>query len=175
MLTRYFTLNPLMVRPRSKVTLLSGTVDGGDFLLRACPDPGDIYVVEDPDEIFHIGAVEPSDPNSPPNKASALRAARWAALNTNKYHRSFIKHRIHLHYTDCSSNWKQVERDSDQVVDSILSLLRFRPVLLILEWKVNLQRIRWALRHSRAGSAAVRLIRRVQSYLGRPHTSRTSV
>jgi len=159
MLMRGFPLGPFMMRPKGPISAFDGSVDDGDFIRKACPKFDDIHVVVDSDEIFHISLAPRADPN-PPNRARPVDVARWAAKNANRYQRRFFEYRIRAHHSDLSPVWEKIEAESDKAVNSVRFLLRFQLIFLLEDWKGSLAKIRWALRHSRMGNSAMRLLRR---------------
>jgi len=158
-LARWFHLSPLMVRPSKSIVGFDGSLDSGDFLLKACPDPNDLYVVEDSDEIFMM-SVQESREEFLPRKASATNVAHWASGVTNQHNRRFLKYKLRIHYADLSRRWEQVEQESDKVVNLILLILKARVVFWVLDWKKSLGRLRWSLRHSRLGDSFTRMVRK---------------
>jgi hypothetical protein len=148
-----------MVRPRKQVKSFYRTIDL-DYVFRACPDPDDIYIVEDSDELvyFTVGKEAESAHADLPNTASELRVARWAAIGTVEGHRRFLRHRIRMHFDDITPAWDSVERASDKVVDRILFLTKFQVLFLVMNWRWTRNKIRAAILRSRPGSATVRLL-----------------
>jgi len=166
LLSRWFYLTPFMVHPRGRVESFEGSIDDGDWVRLACPDPEDLYVVEDSDEIFQT-TVSDLIKTHYPRKSSAMHVARWAAPVSNKYNRRSLRHKIRMHFNDTSQKWAQIEKSSDEVVQTILLLLKFRPVLLLIDWKKSWrtvrERTRWNLRHSRVGEFGVKFLRRLST------------
>jgi len=160
-LARVFAPQPFMIHPPSKTTQFSGTIDGGDYVLRALPNLEDIYVVEDSDYMVnfsvssplkHIGGIVRA-------KQTAFRVARYAAMDTNPHQRRFVSAKMRYHHTDLSPAWEAAERESDRVISSVLFLLRFRYIFLIIGWRRILARLSWRLRNSRLGIFASRKLR----------------
>ena len=139
-LARYFHKHSMMTSPRKKTGIGSslGTLDGGGYIPFAHPNPDDLYIVEDSDEMFACDISDstysglPGLSDIPANRASVFKVAYWAAgwqdpynRNANSYHRKFVTHKIRIHFNDISPRWKEVEKSSDKVVNSICFLLKF--------------------------------------------------
>ncbi len=124
-LARCFHLFPLMVRPRRRVTSFSPTIDGSDYIARACPHPDDRYIAVDSDEMMQVTVASRLESISgvSPNKSSVIKVARWAAHGTFPHHREFVRYRIRFHFNDVSPRWEEVERYSDRVIDAVCRLL----------------------------------------------------
>jgi len=159
MLVRVFSLGPFMVRPKTSMGHFTGSVDGADFIRRACPEFEGIHAVVDSDEMFHVSLGPPAHLN-PPRKARPVDVARWAAKYTNSFQRRFFESRVRVHCTDMSAAWEKIEAESDKAVNSVRFLLRFQLIFLLEDWKGSLGKIRWTLRHSRMVNSAIRLLRR---------------
>jgi hypothetical protein len=126
-LARAFHLHPLMVNPHARgIMPPQGTIDA-EYVRLVCPDPDDICVMEDSDEIFLCDLTGASETiaNLPqvPNSASLPAIAAWAREHTNDLHRRFVTHRIRIHTGASSPEWEEAERFSDVVVETIHSLL----------------------------------------------------
>ncbi|AMV25615.1 hypothetical protein VT84_14555 [Gemmata sp. SH-PL17] len=125
-LARCFHLHPLMVHSAHRGVVPEGTVDA-DYIWLACPDPGDVYVVGDSDEIFACD-MSPAAQNIcefAPNTASVESVAAFARQQANEQHRRFLAHRIRLHagIEPDALDWGAAEAASDATVDAILDLL----------------------------------------------------
>ncbi len=137
MLLRYFRLNPLMSTPTKRFEMPLASLDSSDYIIFANPKFDDLHIVQDSDEIVVFDMCDSKYPNIqiPRNRANVFKVAYWAAgrdspfyPNTNLYSRRFFKYKIRIHSGDISPRWKEVEKSSDRIVNSILFLLRFTPV-----------------------------------------------
>lgn len=131
LLKRAFHLHPLMIRPKKKWILPSGTVDGSKYLDLACPNLEEFYIVEDSDEIMSVG-IKPL--NHPVNhfirqntKSSVNEVAEWAKREASSCHRHFFQHKIRIHGNEISENqWKAIEEESDRVVQKINAMIDYK-------------------------------------------------
>lgn len=162
LLTRWFHLSPLMVCPRRIVHRFSDSIDNGDYLRQAGLRPDDIYVAQDSDEIFQFSLSSTLE-SYPGNTYSTVKVLRWAAMTTGTIDARFLRHRFRIHYTEPTSKWQDVERESDIVVESIARGLRIRFVFLLPDWKLLVGRVSWSLRHSRLGRIAKAVLKRQSS------------
>lgn len=122
LLLRHFRLQPLMVRPVNKDSVPTTAIDA-DYTFKACPDPADIHIVHDSDEMCYMDFTPRSDANQviTIGNRTVEKGAEWARVNTEALHRQFVRHRIRLHWGDCSEKkWGDIERRSDAFVDSVL-------------------------------------------------------
>ncbi len=124
LLARQFHLFPLMIRPVDRDAVPTISVDN-DYWLKACPDPADVYVVQDSDEMCAVDFTSVSDTNDliKPGSQNVKEVTDWTRWNTHALHREFVKHKIRFHWFDLSENWRDVEQRSDAIVESILSLI----------------------------------------------------
>ena len=127
-LARGFHLGPLLVAPLPGIPLVYEAepfmlaIDGTDFLSRAFPDPSDIYVAEDSDEICCMN-VKPKEAPFPPGRANVAELVDWARRSLYPLQIRFFKHKIRLHYTDCSPAWDAVEKETDLLADTFYASL----------------------------------------------------
>lgn len=125
LLMHCFHLHPVVVYPRRKNAPFTTTIDN-DYLMEACPDLAEMYVIQDSDEFL---ACELSDAkrriNAMPRTGNDIDIARWAYFNSNAQHRELIKIPIRMHDGATSSPaWTATLAESDAVVDGVLDLLR---------------------------------------------------
>ncbi|NNN20351.1 MAG: hypothetical protein HKL84_10970 [Acidimicrobiaceae bacterium] len=121
-LIRAFHMHPLMIRRIPDDFVIDGVIDGA-FIASVCPDPDDIYVVTDSDEIAlvemtssdGITVIEPLGP------ASEIAVAEWAVHATNTHHRSFVNRPIYFHSSELSPEWDRVAEESHSVISRVHS------------------------------------------------------
>ncbi len=117
---RCWHLHPLMVWPSRFDTRFASTIDG-DFVMRACPDPDDLYVVTDSDESVVL-EMSPESMNIEPRYAREGRVgeiARWRKMFADPYHRRYAEHNLRLH-DGRPGCWEAVERQADHVMRSVI-------------------------------------------------------
>ncbi len=133
-LQRGIHLHPLMMNPvrhdeklkHYDVNASQGLgIDGHPYLSAAVPDIRDVYIATDSDEMYFLSLDYPTDYLPPPQKPSILRIAMWIKEYCNSHHIEFLKAKIRYHLEDLSSEWEEVENESDKVVNSILTCMDF--------------------------------------------------
>jgi hypothetical protein len=121
---RFFHLHPLLVNPSKRGIELGEKTLDSDYVWEACPDPADVYVVQDSDELFMCEFSSAAQRYFPVGAAlSPSRVAVWAALHANEQHRHFVRHRLALHTCDKSPRWQAVEQESDRFIDKVCRLI----------------------------------------------------
>lgn len=125
LLARCFHLHPLMVRPVRRDVLPSTTIDD-QYVTHACPDPADVYVVKDSDEMVGVSLNAKAEDvgEMRPESASVFRVVGWAREATTHLQRELATHRIRFHAGDLGAEWEPVERASDDVIESLLFFFR---------------------------------------------------
>lgn len=122
-LNRAFHLHPIFIRPIRRDITSNGTIDG-NYVLQACPDSKDVYIVTDSDEMFHVELSPPwKDGKNPNCPKTVLQIAQWARYGANARHLEFFKHKIRWHHKEISEQWKEVEQESDEIVNAVLTVL----------------------------------------------------
>jgi len=103
MAARCFHLHPLLINPVFAHSDFNAAMDN-DYLIRACPDPGQIGIIEDSDELLgiEISAGNQFDHMISANTYSPSEIAAWAMQNANEQHRDFFNTTICFHATDRS-------------------------------------------------------------------------
>ena len=118
-LLKAFHLHPAIVKPQVPGGALSVTIDH-DYLKQACPDPTQIYVVEDSDEILQV-AVDARDHRSDllkPNRFNLTRFAEFAKGRTEDFQRKiFVEKAIYVHSDAIGSDWDKVRAQSAGLVE----------------------------------------------------------
>lgn len=126
-LLRAFHLHPILVRPYQRSTVPENTVDG-DYVLSAIPKMSDIHVIQDSDEmvVFELSGMYEHAEGRQFCPQTISRVAQWAKDGANPRHREIVKYSIRLHHNDLPADgeWAAAEKSADQVITSILSLLR---------------------------------------------------
>jgi hypothetical protein len=130
-LARCFHLHPLAVQPSCRGLVPSSTIDA-DYLLRACPDLAELYVVRDSDELVGVEiSSEGQFGSMPAHRAGATDVAFWARYHTNAHHLELVRQPIRFHHGECTSAWTEAEEQSERLLDDIdfqrLHALRFFP------------------------------------------------
>lgn len=125
-------------RPRDKsivhrvlIADVNKTIDGSELLEKAFPDHDEVYIVEDSDEFFAIELC--SDLHSIHEipdyykKVDVMDVAVWASerVNVSPIHFKFFQSKIYIHSKGITPSWKEMERISDGVVESIISTAKF--------------------------------------------------
>ena len=120
-------LHPIMIYPVNWEETLSldnsMAIDGQDYYSKAVPDFKDIYVISDSDELCAVALDHKTLYQPYTQKASILRVATWVKRYCNSHHIRFLQTKIRFHAYDISNEWKDVEKESDRVINSILSCL----------------------------------------------------
>lgn len=122
-LARCFHMHPVMINPIEKYVLPVNTVDFY-YLETACPNLEDVYVVDDSDEmtVFEIsGNREYNVVGYPLNQVDEI--VKWAKNHATFHHREFSKHKVKIHCDALSSEWKNIERESDLILNKAYQLL----------------------------------------------------
>ncbi len=128
LIVRQFHLFPLLVKSVDKDAVPIRSTDA-DYSFKACPNPDDVYVVQDSDEMCFMDFTglsqlnELIDHKNPDHIQSIENVVNWANQNTHKLHLEFVKQRIRFHWADCSDKWRDIEQQSDAVVEATLSLI----------------------------------------------------
>jgi len=141
-LTRAFFLHPLMTSPVRRI-IPAWTVDSANYISFAHPNPDDLYIVEDSDEIVGIEISKlGSHGELLPNRSNVFKVAHWAKYYARPYHRRFLTRKIRIHSGDISPRWKEVEKSSDRVVKYICILLKFEAILDTVRLIITLLKLR---------------------------------
>jgi len=121
-IARCFYLHPLFVNPRLRGMIPQITVDA-DYVDLVCPDPSEIHIVRDSDEIacFELSPQSAIDENAakytPACRTTPWSLSRWAVVHANPCYRSVLHHwyfqvPIRVHTGDLSPAWNKAERAS---------------------------------------------------------------
>ena len=122
-LARQFHLFPLAVRPLNRAAVPARSVDA-DYGLKACPDLADIYVAQDSDDICLMDITSGAEARCERPAAPGIKElAKWAMLHTDSLNRHFVRQSIRFHSDECTYEWRELENESDLVVNSLLALL----------------------------------------------------
>jgi len=115
-LARCFHLHPVMVYPKIKYAPFSITIDE-DYLVAACPDWDETYVVQDSDQ-FCAFELSNADRRIPAMQRSSPLGdiIRWATSYSNAYHRHFVRYVIRIHCSQSNRDWDSIQRESDRVI-----------------------------------------------------------
>jgi hypothetical protein len=121
-LLRGFHLYPVFLYP-DRTGKIATTIDG-DFLAYALSSLDDCVFIDDSDRFFFAGVSDQTkDEFIPrePRRADPEAVARWMVRNTLPFQRElYIRRKIWLHDGDGCAPWRQVEEESDRVIDEIL-------------------------------------------------------
>lgn len=126
-------LHPIAICPARREEVFdfsSGmAIDGSDFVERAVHDMNDVYISSDSDEIAipTLDYMESFVSSQPPVSKSVrvLSVALWMKKYCCGYAAHYLRTKIRLHGTDISPKWKEVEKESDEIVEAILRCLDF--------------------------------------------------
>jgi hypothetical protein len=127
-LARGFFWHPMMIMPRNETLAKFNTLDTDWINSHLIPNPDDIHLVRDSDEIFY---VDMTSVNMVPPKGygpfSVIDIANKATESVKaEYPRRFLMNLFRIHHQDLSEGpWKQVEQVSESAVHSILSWIQF--------------------------------------------------
>ncbi len=124
LLVRHFHLFPLMIKPVNRDAVPAVTIDA-DYSLKACPDPNDVYIVQDSDDMCALDftSVTQTQTAIVPRDQGIEEVANWAKACTDSFHREFVKNSIRFHWDDCSEKWRDVEQESNTIVEAVLLIL----------------------------------------------------
>lgn len=129
---RSLAVHPFYTHPRHEVGAET-SLDSGNYLFRAHPDPKDIYVVTDSDEMtfFSLDAVTHGDQVKPerPRRFSPSEVALFARQHLSPHHLLFSKRVVRLHSRDLSESWRAAEASSEKAMQSVRECLRWAPWL----------------------------------------------
>ncbi len=121
MVARCFHLHPFMVLPQRSETRFNSTIDG-DFVPLACPDPAQMHVVTDSDEMV-VYELSDASMNIPPRWDAAERlteTALWVRQFADPYHRRYARLAVRVHDgTPSAEAWRAAEDESRRVLEAI--------------------------------------------------------
>jgi hypothetical protein len=118
---RCFYLHPIMVRPRVHIDRIPSTVDYR-FVPFAVPDPREVHVVTDSDNLFYIDMAELH------HEAIALKLANysrpeildWMCEWTDDYHRNYFRHSILIHENEVYNEFEEELATAEAFATSLL-------------------------------------------------------
>jgi hypothetical protein len=114
-------LHPLMVYPREKVGNFYSTIDD-EFVSLTCPDPDDIHVVVDSDELAIAEVTSAQRVLGGPRRNRPNEVLAWAWVHSTPQHRSFLKLPIRYHPTELMPGaWQPVEVLAKTVIDDYIA------------------------------------------------------
>jgi hypothetical protein len=120
---RAFQLQPVLIRPVDRDAIPEVAFDA-DYPRKACPNPTDVLVITDSDEVHCVDFTSLGTPNLVLAGYQTVEGTtRWAAANTDTFHRALVTHTVRIHRTDMSHAWTAAERRSDEVIAEVLSRL----------------------------------------------------
>ncbi|MDD5428965.1 MAG: hypothetical protein PHI58_07035 [Candidatus Omnitrophica bacterium] len=161
LIARCFHLLPVLVNP-ARTNLRFETIDG-NYIRGACPNPDDMYIVSDSDELMSIEMSSLSmKPDAGRAGANAFKIAVFAKYAADPYNRIFARQKIRLHSGDISPKWAVVEEYSDRSIDKVFYWLKFEPFLF------SPRRILW-----KAKTAGKNVFRFFEKLLKRAEVNRT--
>lgn len=123
LVARCFHIHPLMINPSRKDILPSITYDA-DYMIQACPNLNEFYIVEDSDEATCASITSMTDPGLasqilPDRRSSEIGVAAWASLNVSSHHCYFFNHKLRIHADEVSVEWETVEKQADRIAGQI--------------------------------------------------------
>jgi len=129
MITRSFRMHPLMIAPVIKNVLAPDPIDS-KYLSLACPNIEDFHVVEDSDLIFVANIVKLNKEDWNQNilyngkKSGVVESASWLKKYNGTIvqpcHKLFFQQKVKIHSQPLSLKWKEVEKESDNIVNLII-------------------------------------------------------
>jgi hypothetical protein len=142
-LMRCFHLHPILVNPLNGFPRLHRTIDGSDFVRRACFDINRIHVVEDSDEVmyFSIAPASQSAEWIDRPQQNWQQVVFWArSMGLTKHNLFYLQKKIRFHLGEMSDEWRATESLSDQVVDQITESLDHTVKLFYFRIMTDLRR-----------------------------------
>ena len=123
---RCFHLHPVLLNPAKGFPRLRRTIDGSDFVRKACPDLKKLYVVQDSDEVmyFSIAPKEQSSEWINRSKTNLKSTISWArTMGISRHNLYYLKKTVRFHTGGVSEKWAEVEKRSDEIVDLLVKAL----------------------------------------------------
>jgi hypothetical protein len=109
-------LHPLMVHPREKIGQFFSTIDD-EYVALACPDPRDIHIVVDSDELAIAELTSAERVLGGPRRNRPTEALAWAWIQSTPQHRDFLKIPIRYHSTELTPDaWQPAEAEARSFV-----------------------------------------------------------
>ncbi|MBI4767547.1 MAG: hypothetical protein HY787_23625 [Deltaproteobacteria bacterium] len=143
LLMRCFHLHPILVNPLNGFPRLHRTIDGSDFVRRACPNINHLHVIEDSDEVmyFSIAPASQSAEWIDRPKQNWQQVVFWArSMGLTKHNLFYLQKKIRLHLGEMSTHWTATESLSDRVVDPITKSLDYPLKLFYFRIMTDLRR-----------------------------------
>ena len=123
LLVRAFQLQPVLIRPVNRDAVPEIAFDA-DYPLKACPNPADVLVIHDSDDVHCVDFTNRNTPDLIlPGYETIEGTVRWAVANTNQLHRELVRHSVRVHSRDLSEAWVAADRRADEVIREILTRL----------------------------------------------------
>lgn len=143
-LMRCFHMHPILVNPRGCSYDFQQTIDGGDLLHKACPDPSRIKVITDSDQAFFCSlapAAQSAQWIDQP-KVDWLGLARWAlGIGLSQQNLFYFSHPLLFHQKPCGVEpWARTESLSAQVADRVINYLNHPWKLTFFRWLAGIRR-----------------------------------
>jgi hypothetical protein len=121
MLIRATHLTPVAVRPVEREVRLGTNLDAY-FVGHCCPDPSQVHVITDSDEMCalecsnadYLDGYYSDTPLSPEQHRTFLQQ------NTDAYHRAYLRRYIRIRAGEIGPEWLPAEAESDAVVEELL-------------------------------------------------------
>lgn len=131
---RCFHLHPVFLNPAKRFPRLRQTIDGSDFVRKACPNLNDLHVVQDSDEVmyFSLAPKEQSSEWIDRPKKDLRDTISWArTMGISRHNLYYLKKIVRFHTGEISEKWTEVEKRSDRIVVLLLKVLD-KPITLSL-------------------------------------------
>jgi len=129
MVAKYFHTQPIMIYPLNKNVLPSPTIDG-KYVSLACPEPEDIYVVQDSDDMYYCefsSADIYQDHIRHQGVTNIEDMAHWVHRMTDSFHRyCFKNYKLLTHVGEISPLWAKAHAESDIVGEQIFAEFELR-------------------------------------------------
>jgi hypothetical protein len=120
-LVRATHLHPVVIRPVDTRARLTTNLDG-DFVRNSCPSFAQVHLITDSDDACAVEFSDAAYQDGCYSKQPIPLADHVAFLkqNTDEHHRGYLRRQIRLHTRDITSEWENVETESDRVVELVL-------------------------------------------------------
>jgi len=142
---RCFHLHPVLVNPSNGFPHFNGTIDGSNFVRKACPDLKDLFVIQDSDEVMYFSVAPPEQSSEwiDRPKMDFQNVVSWArTMGISRHNLYYLSKIIRFHTGEVSEKWAEVEEMSDglsgRLLESLDHPLNLALMRLYVELRTNL-------------------------------------
>ncbi len=131
---RCFHFHPVLINPKNGFPRFHGTIDGSDFVRKACPDLKELHVVQDSNEVMYFSLAPPEQSSEwiDRPKTDIRDTISWArTMGISRHNLYYLRETVRFHTGKISEKWNSVEKKSDVIVELLLKTLD-HPLKLIL-------------------------------------------